>query len=253
MTFPKPDFPPEAIAAAKAAAQEAYPNESCGLIVKGVYAPCKNIAKDPKEGFEIDPQAIITAGKDLQCVLHSHPDGPAEPSAADQQGQIDTACIWGIMVSKKIEVLDPLFWGDYRLDEPLIGRQFIHGVSDCGSLIRAYFWQTQGILIQDFPRDLKWWKEDKDIYTQSYAAAGFVPVEAKDLKDGDIFLGMVLSDVPNHGGIILSVNQGLVLHHLEKRLSRREPLLPWQKYVRYWLRYKPTTNTSAEPVVEAQQ
>lgn len=246
LPFPLPNFPPEAIADAKSAAIAAYPNESCGLIVNNIYVPCENTAADPTKDFKIDDAAVVKAGKDLQCVLHSHPDGVGVPSGHDMQSQIDNACIFGIIVVKKhisedvASAYDPVFWGDYRLDDPLIGRQFIHGVLDCGSLIRSYFWQTQKIIIPDFARDYSWWKEGDDIYIEKFAKAGFQKIEKSQAQDGDIFLGKVNSPVPNHGGVILSLGRGLAIHHLDKRLSRREPFLPWMKFITHWLRYTGT-------------
>ena len=148
MAFPKPNFPADAIAAAKAACIAGYPNEVCGLIIDGAYVACQNIAADPTKDFKVDPAAVVAAGNNLQCVIHSHPEGQGIPSANDMQSQIDSAVIWGIVVVKKdartgtVYASDPVFWGDYRLEEPLIGRDFIHGIHDCGSIIRSYFWQT---------------------------------------------------------------------------------------------------------------
>lgn len=240
--FAKPNFPQTVIDAAKAAAVAAYPKESCGLIVNNAYVPCVNVAKDPTADFEIDETAVKAAGSNLQGVLHSHPDEDAVPSSDDMQGQIDTAVIWGIIavikdVTDKIVARDPVFWGDYRLEEPLIGRQFIHGISDCGSIIRSYFWQTKQIKINDFPRNDQWWKDGDNIYLDKFKTAGFIQIQQQELITGDVFLGKVRSPVPNHGGIILNAAAGLGLHHLENRLSRREPILPWSKFITHYLRY----------------
>lgn len=246
MTFPKPEFAAQAIKDAQAAAVAAYPNESCGFICNGAYIPATNSAADPTKDFRIDPTQVATAlTKGLQAIIHSHPDGPAIPSANDMQGQIDTACIWGIIVVTTDKSLqppapvasEPVWWGDYRLEEPLIGRSFVHGISDCGSIIRGYFWQVKKIKIDDFPRDYEWWKNGDNFYVEKFASAGFKEIQAADVQDGDIFIGKVLSKVPNHGGVVLSVTKGLGLHHLEKRLSRREPILPWQKFITHYLRY----------------
>jgi len=51
---------------------------------------------------------------------------------------------------------------------------------------------------------------------------------------GDVFLAQVRAPVPNHGGVYL--DGGLILHHLEGRLSRREPLGPWRRFVTHALR-----------------
>jgi proteasome lid subunit RPN8/RPN11 len=82
------------------AASRAYPNDCCGLI-EGVATPdgwraleiheAANIAENPKRRFLIDPQVQFDLMRRLRdsesrvigC-FHSHPDGPAEPSATDR-------------------------------------------------------------------------------------------------------------------------------------------------------------------------
>jgi proteasome lid subunit RPN8/RPN11 len=239
MTFQKADFSAEIISAAKAHAVSCYPNESCGLVVSGAYVPCENTATDPTNNFKIDAEKVVDAGENLEAVIHSHPDGVAWPRKADMQSQIDTGVIFGVIPCNKLEAFDPVFWGDYRLEEPLIGRSFVPGVSDCYSLIRAYYWQVKGIKLPDFARDEEWWNQGEDIYRANFSAAGFSIIDAADAKSGDVFLGMVNSSVPNHGGILFD-DRGLGLHHLANRLSRRESILPWRRFITLWLRYSKT-------------
>jgi cell wall-associated NlpC family hydrolase len=125
----------------------------------------------------------------------------------------------------------------------LIGRKFVHGASDCYTLIRAYYWQIHGIMLPDFARDDNWWKEGENIYADQFAAAGFRQISADEVKEGDVFIGKVRSAVPNHGGILLS--NGIGLHHLADRLSRRESILPWRRFVTHWLRYENLSNGDA--------
>jgi len=208
----------------------------------------KNEAADPKKDFNINNDTYLAAGDKLQAVLHSHVNTvptTCAPSEKDMQGQMDSAVIWGILPVKEypnqIEVFDPLFWGDFRLEEPLIGRKFIHGVSDCYSLIRAWFWQTKKIILPEYARDNKWWEKNQDLYQQGFPELGFVRIEESQRQAGDFFLGKVRSSVPNHGGVLL--DNGIALHHLEGRLSRREPILRWQKFITHWLRYVGTKET----------
>lgn len=235
MSFPRPDFPAEAVAAAKAHAVAEFPKESCGLIVDGSYVPCVNISDTPEKDFCIDPTVLIDVKNHLQAVIHSHPDGEGVPSKADQQSQIDMGVIWGLIPCNKNEAYEPVFWGDFRLEEPLIGREFIYGISDCGTLIRSYFWQVHNILLPAFASAYKWWKDGQDIYLANLAKAGFKLIDVAEAKEGDVFIGMVNSKVPNHGGILLS--DGLGLHHLERRLSRREPVGRYREKITHWMRY----------------
>lgn len=239
MTFPTPDFSAETMAAAKAHAVASFPRESCGLIVAGNYVPCENTAADPEKDFRIAPEHLIDAGANLQAVIHSHPDSNREPSEADTQGQIDTGCIWGIIPCNAQEAYEPLFWGDFRLETPLIGRKFIYGADDCATLIRAWYWQNRGIKLRDFARPGgEWWKENEDIYLQRFIEAGFRPITMGEAKEGDVVLGRThQATAPNHGGIVL--DNDLVLHcYREGRPSRREPIGRWLSFIKHWLRYE---------------
>ena len=75
-------------------AEAHYPEEACGLvsgrdgIAIGLY-PVENIRHSPV-AYEMEPLgqvramlAIEAEGLDLLAIYHSHPDGPARPSATD--------------------------------------------------------------------------------------------------------------------------------------------------------------------------
>lgn len=239
MAFRQPNFAAAAIAAAKAHAVACYPEESCGLIVgppgQEVYVACRNIAENPREDFHIDAQDQLAAGSALVAVVHSHPDKLARPSAADMRSQIATGLVWGIIALNAQDVAEPVWWGDFCLEQPLVGRSFVHGVNDCYSLIRAYYWQERRVMLPEFPRDAQWWHEGGDIYRDGFGQAGFIVIKPEEARPQDVFLGQVRSRVPNHGGIMLA--GGLALHHLDGRLSRREPVTPWLKYITHWLRF----------------
>jgi proteasome lid subunit RPN8/RPN11 len=256
MTFPVPNFPPHTIADAKKHAVECFPKESCGLIVGGEYIPCENTAAEPEKDFRIDSQHIISAGAELQAVLHSHPQPLASiPTAADMQGQLDTACIWGIIPCNANEAYEPIFWGDFLLEEeygtngkprpldangkrrePLIGREFIPGVSDCYTLIRAWYWQNRQIRLPECARDDEWWKKKGDLYRQNIEVGGFRKITMQEAQPGDVVLGQVRSAIPNHGGVLLE--KSLLIHHLQGRLSCRAPVGLYMKHITHWLRYE---------------
>lgn len=99
---------PRAAIAAHAAAD--YPHEACGLLLgrregekmrvsEAVASP--NLAADPARRFEIDPGLRLrlqkAARQGPEQVLghyHSHPDGPARPSATDRAGIYEADLIW---------------------------------------------------------------------------------------------------------------------------------------------------------------
>ena len=84
------------------AAEAAYPAEACGLIIgrgKGqlvrvtAVVPAPNLLAASGDRFELDPAVRIRVERDLREAggkdriighYHSHPDGSADPSAADR-------------------------------------------------------------------------------------------------------------------------------------------------------------------------
>lgn len=220
-----------------------YPQEGCGLIVGGAFVPVDNVAGDPAEDFIMPPDTMLKY-PDAQAVVHSHPDGPDFPSAADMAGQIATGIPWGLcVVSADRLVSKPWYWGDSLDPPPLAGREFRHGPSgtdnkgDCYALIRDWYRLQRGIMLPDFPRDDAWWETGGNLYEEHFAEAGFCEIPASQANDGDIFLMKVMSDRTNHAGILTSGCQ-LILHHLSGRLSRQEPMGMWRKFITKWVRYK---------------
>lgn len=235
-------FSREVIEAIRADAIARYPNESCGGVTADGYVAMENRAADPLHQFDCaDACAELQVAGKLLAVVHSHPDGPLAPSAHDiaQQRAMDVP--WGLLGCDAEVASAPFFWGDTLDPPPLLGRPFRHGPSgtdgagDCGALIRDWFRIERGITIPDFPREDTWWKQGKDLYADHYAEAGFLLANREDPKVGDVALIQFRSDVANHGGIY--VGNGLIMHHLEGRLSREEPIIGWAKFVRLWLRH----------------
>jgi desampylase len=78
-------------------ANEGYPNETCGFIMKlssGInrnrhyILPCRNVHKSPTHYFEIDHEelaAVYEKEQDIVGMYHSHPNGPDKPSPADKK------------------------------------------------------------------------------------------------------------------------------------------------------------------------
>lgn len=233
--------------AAKAHALREWPRESCGVVAGGLYVPVTNIAENPLEHFVMPDDTLVRY--EVEAVIHSHnsisepgPDGrhrphhPHYPTADDMIHQIETDVPWGIVSTDGKDTTEILWWGDHVLDQPLVGRQFVPGVTDCYALIRAYYWQEKGVRLPDFARDSEWWNLGKDLFEEGFAQAGFVRIDETEAMTGDVVLMNLGTPVTCHGGIILD---SLVLHHLENRLSRREPLGNWRKRITHWLRYAP--------------
>lgn len=98
------------------AAQTAYPEEACGLLIGRVSegiakisraVPSRNVsAKDRARSFAIDPQLHVQTLRELRAqgdgetvvgVYHSHPKGPCEPSAEDARQASEDGFVWVII------------------------------------------------------------------------------------------------------------------------------------------------------------
>jgi proteasome lid subunit RPN8/RPN11 len=68
-----------------------YPKEACGLIVSDngleKWIPCENVSEEPEEEFVINSEQFVKAQLDYKIlkIVHSHPDGSAEPSDHDKK------------------------------------------------------------------------------------------------------------------------------------------------------------------------
>lgn len=96
------------------AAEAAYPEEACGLLVGRVrpggarrvsrVEPAENVAADRRTTFEVDAGLRIGLERELRGTpdrvvghFHSHPDGPARPSATDLARAFETGLVWLIV------------------------------------------------------------------------------------------------------------------------------------------------------------
>ncbi len=213
-------------------AMQQYPKESCGVIFNDIYIPLDNDHDSPKEHFQIS-----NAPQDVQAVIHSHPDGLAAPSASDMRNQYTMDVPWGVLSVTKRDASAITWWGEGVRRKPLLGRTFVHGVADCYSLLRDYYALELGIDVRDFPRDQQWWDHGQDLLNpNNFKLAGFRLVEEEDAREGDVILSAIHSRVMNH--CMIYVGNDCILHHLVGRLSRREPLGRWRKFVRHYLRHE---------------
>jgi predicted GIY-YIG superfamily endonuclease/proteasome lid subunit RPN8/RPN11 len=108
-----------ALTAIRAHAAAAHPHEACGLLLgEGARItaaqPAANVHPAPATHFEIDPHALIDAhraarsgGAQVIGYYHSHPRGPAEPSATDCDSASGDGRVWAIIAGD-----DAAFWRD---------------------------------------------------------------------------------------------------------------------------------------------
>ena len=112
---------PDALRQVVEAAEAAYPGECCGLLVghrlpNGTVEVSRahasaNLGKQP-DRFEIDPRLWVDLARALGKgptkvvgLYHSHPDGPAQPSAADLDAAWGEELVWLIVSVAKGEAI----------------------------------------------------------------------------------------------------------------------------------------------------
>lgn len=224
-------------AAALAQARAEYPSEACGLVIErpsGLdYVPCRNVAEEIRGQFIMAAEDYARAedGGKVVAVVHSHCDCPAKPSQADLKGCEQSGLPWHI-VSIPNGTWESIRPSGYRA--PLLGRDFVHGVFDCYSLIRDWYREERGIELPDFARRDEWWKAGENLYMDNFRVAGFTPVDT--LEAGDVIIMQIGSRVPNHAAVY--IGGGLMIHHLQKRLSAREVYGgQWRKNTRVIVRH----------------
>jgi len=229
------EFPRLAIPAAQAHAIAEYPRESCGIFVNGVFCAVENVAENPHDEFQMPADTWIKYGA-VQAIIHSHiaDRHPLEPSAADMARQAETGVPWGIIHAGPDSASDVLWFGDHVLDEPLIGRQFVWNVRDCWQLARAYYWQKMRIKVPTVAVSPRWNHAGEDRFSQHIPEVGFVRIHEREVTIGDFALLQIRGQVPNHCAIMC--DHEILLHHLEGRLSCREPAHRWAPFIKSWWR-----------------
>lgn len=248
----------DVIKAAQLHALNEYPKEACGIVIDDTYYPCENVAENPEKDFEISAKDImrISSIGVIKAIIHSHPNALAAPTATDMTGQINSGVVWGIISTDGERASEPFLWGDQLPIEPIIGREFVHGIRDCFSLIRDCFrlgktelakqgveeWPYDPVVFPVYPRDDEWWNNGQDLYSENFSKIGWKEITREEVRAGDAFMLKVKSDKLNHAGLYIGNN--IILHHLPTRLSRREPVGIWARSADIWLRWEGLPNAS---------
>lgn len=224
-----------------------YPRECCGLVVATsdgeAYVPCRNLAETPSEHFRLpgDDYAAAEDRGEVVAVVHSHPNAAATPSDADRT-MCEASCLRWHIVSVGLDDSGVPAAADLQSIEPsgylapLVGRQFVHGVLDCYTLVRDFYGRELGVRLNQYERQDEWWNKGQDLYSMDrLLAEGFQPITG-ELQRGDMILMQIRSTVPNHAGVYLG--DGQMLHHMHGRLSERVPYGGmWAERTRYIVRH----------------
>tara|TARA_R100000234_G_scaffold108770_1_gene80341 strand:+ start:3540 stop:4241 length:702 start_codon:yes stop_codon:yes gene_type:complete len=210
-------------------AKQQDPKESVGLLLnirgKEKYYPCRNLSMTSYQCFILDPEDYIAASNvgEIIAIIHSHPITPPIPSQADKVSCENSNLPWHI-VNPKTEQ-----WGYCEpcgYQAPILGRQWVWGITDCWSLVRDWYKEEKNIVLRDWERPPT--PEDflKDpMFERCAWRTGFRQLRTDEkLINGDLLFMSILGNGLNHVAIFLD---GDVLHHLTDRLSCIEPYSEW--------------------------
>ena len=197
------------------------PREACGLVavVKGRqrYFPCQNIAETPDEHFVLSGWHLVEDQGEVIAIVHSHPITNPEPSTADRVACEKSGLPWFI-VNPNTEAWGYCEPAGFKL--PYVGREFVHGVVDCYTLVRDWYAREYSIELRDYDRRDQWWDHGQNLYLDNFSKEGFRKIPVEEIQRGDLILMNLVSPVPNHAAIYMGDMQ--VLHHVQGRLSSRD-------------------------------
>ena len=202
-------------------AKDQDPKEAVGLLlnIKGKkrYFPCRNLSMTGN---------LYVRGSnlgDITAIFHSHPITPPTPSQADKIGCENSNLPWYI-VNPKTEQWAYLEPSGYKA--PIIGRQWVWGVTDCWALVRDWYKENKNIELRDWERPTT--PEEflqNPMFERCAWRTGFRKLRPDEkLINGDLLFMSILGNGLNHVAIFLD---GDVLHHLTDRLSCIEPYSEW--------------------------
>lgn len=219
-----------------------FPQEACGFVLKtGEVLGVQNIHSQPEKNFHISPIDCLKHEGNIKFVFHSHPDKALKsfsPSKADMESQIGSDVPWILLTANAVKASRAEIFGWQVIRSDFMGKTFIHGIRDCYSLIRDFYFSTKNILLKEIPRENRWWETKEDIYLKSFKEVGFyeIPFDLNKLEVGDLILFRIRPTLCiNHGAVY--VGNGWMLHHLCGGLSCKEPLQNYKNFAEKIIRY----------------
>lgn len=219
-----------------------YPQEACGFVLKtGDVVGLENIHAEPEKNFHISPLDCLKYEGKIKFVFHSHPDKELKsfsPSKADMESQMGSDVPWLLLATNTVKASRVEIFGWQVVRQDFMGKNFVHGIRDCYSLIRNYYFSTKNILLKEIPRENRWWETKEDVYLKSFDGVGFyeIPFDLNKIEIGDLVLFRIRPTLClNHGAIY--VGNGWILHHLYGQLSCKEPIQNYKNFAEKIIRY----------------
>lgn len=222
--------------------------ECCGYVYKsGMVKTESNKAEendlDPQTNFILAPDRSPDWDKVL-AVYHSHTNGNNNFTPADARAckALDIPFVLYNVIGNNFKYLDPTGGAAY------LGREFCYGVYDCYSLVKDYYANEFGIILDDFERFevmkdgiLDWNLEGWDKFIANYPSQNFIEVDRYgELKLGDILL-MQIGGAPsaNHIALVTDPVESTFIHQLYNQLSCQAQYAdPWDTYTIKILRHQ---------------
>ena len=219
---------------------KAFPNEAVGYLKDGKFYELENLSSNPRHSFEVRPDFLLNEPDVLvhsHCVTTRSMFDPRSPSYEDLKTQIAIDIECAVCVTDGVECSDPMYWGNPKNRPALVGRDFIHNIQDCFSLVQDYYFQELGIELRSVPRYAGWAQDGLTLIESSYIDMGFKEIPISEAKANDLFFYQVHAKTPNHLGVY--VGDQRVLTHWYGRASGFEPYSKWASKIVKAVRYMP--------------
>ena len=184
-------------------AKKENPKEAVGIVLnirgKLKYYPCRNLSITDHQCFILDPEDYVKADNlgEITAIFHSHPIDPPTPSQADKISCEDSDLPWYIVNPKTQEwaYLEPT---GYK--PPILGRQWVWGITDCWSLVRDWYKEEKNIELRDWNRPLTPQEfNDNPLFEQCAWRTNFRELRRDEkLENGDVLLMSIMYPTLNH-------------------------------------------------------
>lgn len=209
-----------------------YPNEMCGVVLKsGEFIQLTNLSETPEKEFILDSFVFAKLRSRVAYIVHSHTLKSylhiCTPSIKDIETQENWNIPFMIVGFDGSTYTPPCYLPTVR-NKNFIGRPYVYGIQDCGTLIQDYYWFTFGVALKIKPIDSLALKKDWD---KSIAKAlkenGFTSVlidNLGNLQKGDLLVVSIAYGIANH--TVIYLGDGTVLNQAE--VSQIEPLELWE-------------------------